>query len=80
MQITGGKRLHLQRNFLNDHSYKVLSGYGPASVTYPLWGCGSGGYLCEVNGGAPVNLRYGIGVVPPRGGPAAACSWSCGRQ
>ena len=35
-------------------------------------GCGSGGQLREVGGASPVNLRYGVGVVPQCGGTAAA--------
>jgi len=42
------------------------------SQTLVTLGCGSGGELCEVGGGSSVDLRYGIGVVPQCGGPAAA--------
>src|SRR5258707_6524942 len=35
-------------------------------------GSGSCSQLCEIGGGAPVNLRYWVGVMPQRGSPAAA--------
>lgn len=45
---------------------------GPRGTALAAVGCGSGGQLREVGGGSPVNLRYGVGVVPQCGGTAAA--------
>jgi hypothetical protein len=45
---------------------------GPRGTALAAVGCGSGGQLREIGGGSPVNLRYGVGVVPQCGGTAAA--------
>ena len=40
--------------------------------------CRSGGQLCEVGGGSPVNLRYRVGAVPEGGIPATAMAKASG--